>query len=47
MSNVIVRITRPNLTPEERSKRMDEVKAAAKQLLIAAAKAKQERGGDD
>ena len=34
--NCVIRIHRPVLTPEERERRMDEIKAATKRLLIAA-----------
>lgn len=37
-STVIVRIHRPDLTEEERAKRMAAIKAAATRLLIAVAK---------
>ena len=39
----IVRIHRPELTPEERAKRMEGVKQAAVRLIIAAHEAKKER----
>lgn len=36
MSNtVIVRVQRPTLTPEERAKRMAQIKTAAEKLIIA------------
>ena len=34
----IVRIHRPELTPEERAKRMEEIKRAATALIVAAGK---------
>ena len=36
--NIIVRIHRPDLTEEERAKRMTAIKAAATRLLVAVAK---------
>ena len=36
----IVRVHRPELTPEERERRMNQIKRAAADLLIAAEKAK-------
>lgn len=44
MSNVIVRVTRPELTPEEYAKRMAKIKAAAEKLLIAAYEKKRKKG---
>ena len=35
MSNVIVCVSRPELTPEERKRRYAEIKTAATQLLLA------------
>lgn len=32
---IICRVTRPELTPEERARRMAEIKQAAKDLLVA------------
>lgn len=40
MAEAIVTVSRPNLTPEERAKRMAEIKRAAIQLVIATEKAK-------
>ena len=39
----IVRIHRPELTPEERAKRMEGIEQAAARLIIAAREAKKER----
>lgn len=39
----IVRIHRPELTPEERARRMEGIKQAAARLIIAAHEAKTER----
>lgn len=36
MSNVIVRVSRPQLSPEESKRRYAEIKTAATQLLLAA-----------
>lgn len=44
MSNVIVHVYRPELTPEEYEKRMAKIKAAAAELLIAAYKQKEKKG---
>lgn len=38
--NAIIHINRPELTAEERAKRMEEIKQAATKLLIAAEKNK-------
>lgn len=35
MAKVIVRVHRPELTEQERAKRMEQIKAAATQLLMA------------
>lgn len=35
----VVRVHRPDLTPEERAKRMDQIKQAATSLIVAARKA--------
>lgn len=43
MSNNIIIVHRPNLTEEERAKRMEEIKRAAVQLVIAAERLEQER----
>lgn len=40
---IITTITRPNLTPEEREARMNEIKKAAVELVIAVARAKKEK----
>ena len=40
MAEVIVTITRPQLTPEERQKRMEAIKRAAYQLVLETEKAK-------
>ena len=42
-SAAIVRIHRPELTPEERGRRMEGIKQAATRLIIAAHEAKKER----
>ena len=42
MAEVIVTIKRPQLTPEERAKRMEEVKRAAYQFVLATEKLKQQ-----
>lgn len=42
MSNVIVHVSRPELTRQERERRMATIKAAATQLLIAAEKSRKE-----
>lgn len=42
MGNTII-IHRPELTEEERAKRMEEIKRAAVQLVIATERCKQER----
>lgn len=42
MGNTII-IHRPELTEEERAKRMEEIKRAAVQLVIATERSKQER----
>lgn len=39
----IVRIHRPELTPEERARRMEGIKQAAARLIIAAHEARKER----
>lgn len=39
-TNIIVRVHRPDLTPEERARRMEEIKRAARRLLISAEKTK-------
>lgn len=39
-TNIIVRVHRPDLTPEERARRMEEIKKAARRLLISAEQAK-------
>lgn len=43
MAEVIVTITRPQLTPEERQKRMEVIKRAAYQLVLETEKAKQRK----
>ena len=42
MSNVIVRVSRPELSQEEKERRMASIKAAATQLLLAAEKSRKE-----
>ena len=43
MSNNIITVHRPQLTAEEREKRMEEIKRAAIRLYIATEKAKKEK----
>lgn len=43
MSNNIITVTRPNLTPEERAKRMKEIREATIRLVIATDIAKAKR----
>ena len=40
MAEFIVTITRPQLTPEEREKRMEEIKRAAYQFVLAKERAR-------
>lgn len=47
MSNAIVRVHRPELTDEERARRMQEVRAAAEQLLVATYRQRKEKVNDD
>lgn len=42
MSNVTVHVSRPELTREERERRMSAIRAAAMQLLVAAEKSRKE-----
>ena len=42
MSNVIVRVSRPELSPEERERRLASIKTAATQLLLAAEKCRKD-----
>lgn len=42
MCNVIVRVRRPELSAEERERRMAVIKAAAMQLLVAAEKCRKD-----
>lgn len=42
MAENIIRIHRPNLTPEEHAKRMKRIKEAAERLVLAAMKVKRE-----
>lgn len=44
MSNFIVHVYRPELTPEERARRMAQIEAAAAKLLIAAYEKKKKEG---
>lgn len=46
MSNAIVRVHRPELTDEERARRMQEVRAAAQQLLVATYRQRKEKQND-
>lgn len=41
---VIVTVTRPELTPEERAKRMERIKAAAVRLVQETEKRKKQKG---
>lgn len=43
MSNNIIIVHRPELTPEERAKRMEEIKQATIDFVIATERRKQER----
>jgi hypothetical protein len=43
MGNIIVTVTHPQLTPEERAKRMAEIKQAAIRLVIETEKAKRQK----
>lgn len=36
MSNAVIRVHRPDISPEERARRMEQIKKAAAQLIIAA-----------
>lgn len=36
MNNAVVRVHRPEISPEERARRMKEIKNAAAQLIVAA-----------
>jgi len=36
MSNAIIRVHRPTLSPEDRARRMEQIKTAAAQLIVAA-----------
>ena len=36
MSNAIIRVHRPELSPDERTRRMEQIKQAAAQLIVAA-----------
>ena len=38
MNKIIIRVTRPVLTDEERARRMEQIKQAAERLMIAAAR---------
>ena len=44
MANYIVTVTRPELTEEERQKRMEEFKRATAEFLIAVERERKERG---
>ena len=46
MSNAIVRIHRPELTDEERARRMKQIKQAAEQLLVATYRQRNEKQND-
>lgn len=46
MSNAIVRIHRPELTDEERARRMKQIKQAAEQLLVATYRQRKEKQND-
>ena len=43
MSNNIIRVHRPELTEEERARRMARIQRAAEELLIAAERARKEK----
>lgn len=43
MSNNIIRVHRPVLTDEERARRMEQIKKAAEQLLIAVELSRKEK----
>lgn len=43
MANNIIHVHRPELTPEERARRMKQIHDAAAQLIIAANEAKRQR----
>ena len=43
MSNNIIRVYRPELTEEERARRMARIKRAAEELLIAAERTRKEK----
>lgn len=43
MSNIIVRVHRPELTAEERARRMEEIRQAAVRLYIAMEKKRKEK----
>lgn len=42
MTNAIIRVHRPELTEEERARRMRQIKQAAEQLIVAAATQRKE-----
>lgn len=46
MGKPIVRVHRPELTEEERARRMEEIKEAAKQVVIAIYKQRREKRYD-
>lgn len=46
MSNAIVRVHRPELTDEERARRMKLIKAAAERLLVATYRQRKEKQND-
>lgn len=43
MAKAIVTVDRPTLTPEERERRMEEIKRAAVRLVLATEKAKKQK----
>ena len=43
MENIIIRVHRPELTAEERERRMQQIKEAAVRLIIAAARERKEQ----
>lgn len=46
MSNAIVRVHRPELTDEERARRMQEIRLAAERLLVATYRQRKEQNND-
>lgn len=46
MSNAIIRVHRPELTDEERARRMKQIKVAAERLLVATYRQRKEKQND-